>query len=483
MRTSLAPLALLSLLVPAGCGGGPGETGTTDSSTIGSSGTTGSGGGGTSTSTCTGGCCEPAPPAQSCGLNGRGTQDPLCLDDAWTLTTCTDPDECKDGTSQVTGACGPNNSGQLVDHCLSGAWKAQCEGADACTNGDTRAGTQACGFAGHLQQQCQAGQWADSLVCLEPSPDDTQLLAGEAAQTLSFQCFAPALTRDEMLLHFPDGSPRWTPDAQTRAGMATMTITNYTRSCNQLTGCGQWTYLVGSGDRFYIGYVLDTDGNLWLWQGRSEPPGYDELVLPVTGGMTLATLSTDEIGFGSPQRFLVKVTDTCMSLSTLVSKGTPDASGKWTESVYGALEKWTWTADPHPTPAPVPTLPATQCPQVTTTVPALATAWFGAGQSTKYLGGGAWDLSQKRNCTPLTSCDAWVQDASYSDPVLKVVGTGLTLTVDGKTFPVNADGTFGDTALYGWLTPTCAHLWHHETTANAGGLAGGEEVAQEWVIP
>lgn len=482
MRTALAAFAWFSLLVPVGCGGGGGETSTTSSSsTGGTSGTTGSGGG--TTSTCSGGCCDPAPPAQSCGLNGRGTQDPLCLSGAWTLTTCTDPDECKDGSSEVKGNCGPNGSGQLVDHCISGAWKAQCEGADACTNGDTRAGTQTCGFAGHLQQQCQGGQWVDVFVCHDPSPDDAQLLADEAAKALSFQCFAPQLTRDEMILHFPDGSPRWTPDSQARASMATLTLVHYTRSCNQLTGCGQWSYLVGSGDRFYLGYVLDTAGNLYLWQGRSEPPGYDELLLPITDGMTTATLATDEIGFNDPQRFLVKVTDNCLSLSTLVQKSTPDATGKWSEGVYGALEKWTWAADPHPTPAPVPALPNNPCPPVATTTQELAAAWFAAGQSTKYLASSAWDLSQTRNCTPYTSCDAWTAEPSYNDAVLKVVGTGLQLSLQGRTFTLAADGTFGDAALHGHLTPTCAHFWHNETTPDGGGLAGGVEVAQEWVIP
>jgi hypothetical protein len=485
MRIAFAAPALLLFLAPAGCGGG------SDTHETSTSGTTGSGGGGgtsgttTTTTACTTDCCDPAqkPDPASCGLNGRGTQDPLCQGTTWGLTTCTDPDECKDGTQDVIGSCGPNDSGKLTNHCVSGSWKAQCEGADACTNGDTRPGTGTCGFAGHLQQQCQGGQWVDTLTCAETSPDDTQLLADEAAQTLSFQCFKTALTPDEMIAHFPDGSPRWTPDSQTRASMGVTTIVQYTRTCNQLTGCGQWTYLVGSGDRFHLGYVLDTSGGLWLWQGRSQPPGYDELVLPVTGGMTLATLSTDEIGFGSPQRFLVKVTDTCFSLSTLVTKTAPDASGKWTEIVYGALEQWTWTADPHPTPAPVPALDATQCPKVTTTTQELAAAWFKSGQSTKYLGSGFWDLSKTRNCTPYTSCDAWVDDSSYSDPVLKVVGTSLELTLDGRTFPLNADGTFGDATMYGHLTPTCAHFWHHETTPNAGGLAGGTEVAQEWVIP
>jgi hypothetical protein len=409
-------------------------------------------------------------------------QEPICSGGTWTLSACNDPDMCKDGDTQAKGTCGPNASGQSVDHCVSGAWQNQCEGADACTNGDTRVGTDTCGYSGHLQQQCQGGQWADTFVCNDPSPDDTQLLADEAAQKLSFQCFAPALTQDQMIQHFPDGSPQWTPDSQTRASLATTTLVNYTRTCNQLTGCGQWTYIVGLGQKFNIGYLLDTSGNLYLFQAISQLPGMGQLVLPVTDGMTTATLSTDDLNFMGPQRFLVKVTDTCFSLSTLVKKGTPDANGQWVESVWGALEQWTWPADPHPVAAPVPTIANDTCPPAATTIQAIAAAWIGAGQSQKYLASDFWTLSQDRHCTPYTSCDPWVTNSDFNDAILKVVGTGLQITVNGQTFTLQADGTFGNMTMYGHLTPTCAHLWHHETTPNAGGLAGGAEVAEEWII-
>ncbi|MFT3764037.1 MAG: hypothetical protein QM820_00705 [Minicystis sp.] len=494
MHRHAAAFFLLSLLVPVGCGGGSEQNNATGTATGGAGGS-----GGSAASSGTGGsipmcnpstmtCCDPAtkPAPESCGLNGRGTQDYICAGSAWVVGGgCIDPDQCKDGDKDTKGSCGPNSSGQSIDTCVNGTWKNSCVGADVCTNGTTKPGTQVCGYAGKYQQLCQGGVWVDTNTCADPHPDDAALLAKEAAKELSFQCFAPPLTSDEMILHFPDGSASWTPDAQTRSSTATMIITRYTRSCNQVTGCGAWTYIVGSGDEFYIGYVLGADGSLYLWQGKSEPPGYKETFLPITNGMTTATLSTDELNFGEPQRFLVKVAPGCISLSTLVSATSPDAEGKWTETVYGTLEQWSWTADPHPVPEPIPVLSPDPCPKVTTTITEIAKAWLGPGQSTKYLGFTFWNanggISKARSCTPYTSCTLWQDDSDTLDPVLKVVGTGLQLSID-TPFTVNADGTFGDAETYGYMTPTCLHAWRRVTTPNPGGLAGGDEVARETVI-
>lgn len=491
MRRYAASLILVSSLVPVACSNGAGpndSTGTTNST-----GTTGgAGGSGGSPPACdpsTMSCCDPAtkPGVESCGLNGRGTRDHVCAGADWVpAADCSDPDECKDGDKVTKGPCGPNSSGQSTDTCVKGSWKNACVGADECTNGATKPGTQVCGYAGKYQQLCEGGHWVDTNTCADPHPDDAALLAEEAAGTLSFRCTAAPLTADEMLADFPDGSAVWTPDKNGRVASATMVITRYTRTCNQLTGCGMWSYIVGSGDQFYIGYVVDPNKTLYLWQGKSEPPGYEETLLPVTGGTTTATLATDELNFDAPQRFLVEVAQGCISLSTLVDASPPDAQGQWVETVYGAVETWTWTAAPHPAPEPIPVITPDPCPPVTTTVSDIAKAWLKPGQTTKYLGFSGWSanggFSKARSCTPYTGCTLWKNDGETIDPVLKVVGTSLQLTI-GYQLTVNADGTFGNGKVYGYMTPTCIHAWEQETTPHPGGLAGGDEVARETVIP
>ncbi len=117
---------------------------------------------------------ETQPGTTSCGLNGNGTLDLVCVSGEWEDSTdCDDPDICINGTTQPgSTACGLNDNGALEQLCASGQWidSTICDDPDECVNGSTQQGSTACGLNGNgvLEQVCSAGAWSDSASCLDP---------------------------------------------------------------------------------------------------------------------------------------------------------------------------------------------------------------------------------------------------------------------------------------------------------------------------
>jgi hypothetical protein len=114
-----------------------------------------------------------APPAttDACGLNNRGSEVLDCLNNAWQVLDCDDPDVCSDDDTDVgTTPCGPNNAGRYLVRCNAGQWEndtSVCIDDDVCINDDRRASTTECGFSGYLDALCVGGAWLTQSNCTE----------------------------------------------------------------------------------------------------------------------------------------------------------------------------------------------------------------------------------------------------------------------------------------------------------------------------
>jgi len=428
--------------------------------------------------------CDPAtrPQEKACGLNGRGNQSYSCEGTDWVLgSSCSDQDLCVDGVIE-TLTCGPNSAGALVKTCMNGQWTGECVGAGVCINGRTQKGATPCGYAGFYQELCANGIWETTATCMEAHADDPALLAGEADQSLSFVCSNPALDWQGIVDRFPEGAYLWTPGSIRPQSNLTLSLTHYSRSCTQLSGCSQWNYYIGSRDNFYLGYSVGADGQLFLWQANADLPNTDETLLPIEGGIATATLATNSTNFDEPQRFLVKVAPNCLSVSSLITKRPPDANGNWGESVYGTLVQWSWNPNlPRSPPDPLPTISPDPAPYLPSTIPEIAAGWFPPGAST-WMGRPIWDLNQVRDCTPFTGCTPW-QRASNTVPItLEVAGFDILLTLRGRSFTLASDGSFADDRFHGFVMPSALHLWENGVDPSPVPMAGGMEVAREAVI-
>lgn len=147
---------------------------------------------------CEGGqCTNGTSRTDDCGYNFNGSVKRQCRDGVWTIQNidldaacedsddyeacvCNDPDECKNGDTSGTVACGPGDSGTQAAVCVSGRWVAQdedgpCEESWDCVE-DGELGEVACGFNGRgtRDAQCEDHRWIavsdadDSAACDDP---------------------------------------------------------------------------------------------------------------------------------------------------------------------------------------------------------------------------------------------------------------------------------------------------------------------------
>ncbi len=402
----------------------------------------------------------------ACGLNGRGAFLERCEAGEWLRTSeCDDRDECTDADVEEDPAgdpCGADGRGRLGRLCDRGRWRSTCLGAGECADGDTRSGSTACGLLdrGRIGELCVEGAWMETTECVDPDPDDAELLSEDAE--LSFTCSGTPLTRDEIVDHFPTGWGIWTPHRDgTGPDLTATRITRYTRECTPLTGCGSWTYVVGERYRdFYLGFYLD-GGDLHFWQ-LSDRRDTLEMALPVSNGRFTATLATTGLSTDpEPVRFLVQVTDRCFAITSLVeSQPTPDGT---IEIVYGFTRTWTEPPPLRSTPPPAPDLASDECPYEAHPIADIALGWLGAGGSSHLFSGFA-DLYQTRQCHPETGCTEWRSDSDYASGRVQSLGTTLEIELRGTTYPVAADGTFGSGDLSGHITPTCMRYRRQSTS-------------------
>lgn len=389
------------------------------------------------------GCTEKnRPAAESCGLNGRGELAFVCEDNEWVPDVCIDPDVCVDDEVALGAQCGPNNSGLESSTCVSGQWETDCAGADECQNGDFQASSFECGYDSYYLKECIDGEWTDTFKCDDAHVDDTALLEAE----LFYACDGDPLSRDEILRRMPGGSSFWL--------VFDPRIRETSRHCTSLNGCDDWDpYFF---DRFILGFGVDQTGTLRFFQ--SKPNGDEYRSKVVSDGLLLNTIATNEITFADEKRMLVKMTDSCFAMSSLV---------EYSQLITGATKETLWglkgdvspsLPEQHDQNESPPESTSSTCPLTPTSISEIAQAWIPAGRTQAGIGGYFWDVSATRSCSDFTGCSAW--RTNYNDGpsgLLFIVNGALEIELDHQRMTVRADGTFSNSELSGWVNGTCIH--------------------------
>jgi hypothetical protein len=162
---------------------------------------------------------------------------------------------------------------------------------------------------------------------LQPAtdPDDPGLLDPNRPSN----CTRTALLDPAQLAgFFPDGSGFWDPAAGARKSDATTTqFTDESRTCNNVTGCGSWTYFVpNTNPELLFFFTYDDTNQLWIQQ-------YDRFGQLITQRQIASSLSTasfavENTGGSSwrTRRFAVMLTQTRICIETLVTS-TPNSNG------------------------------------------------------------------------------------------------------------------------------------------------------------
>jgi hypothetical protein len=289
----------------------------------------------------------------------------------------------------------------------------------------------------------------------ETHPDDPALRdPSRPSNCTGLTALAPAQLAD----FFPDGSGFWDPAADPRKSDSTkMRFTDQFRTCNQVTGCEMWWYVVPNTNPEFI-FLFTYDGNqLWLqeydWTGQYITQRLIDSPL-VTASFAVHT------GTGSGwemRRMAVMLTQKRICLETLVTS-TTDANGTHDRvTLAGFVHDYT-TLTPRASPAPVPS-PSPTCTGAAATQAELV-AWFKPGTVYASLLNET-KQSVERECHPLTGCSAWRSPFGTFFDHLSVQGTSILVNAlnpgtNGRLDYPLTNSESSSSTLDIVFTPTCA---------------------------
>jgi hypothetical protein len=292
---------------------------------------------------------------------------------------------------------------------------------------------------------------------LQPAthPDDSALR--DPSRVSNCSGLAP-LDPSQVADFFPDGAGFWSVAADARKSEFTKTrFTDQYRSCNQVTGCEQWYYVVpNTNEELILIFTYDGD-QLWL----QEYDRFGALITQrlVDGPLVTASLAVDTATNGGweMRRMAVILTDKRICLESLITT-TTDANGSHDRIVLASFSRDHTALPPRPSPQPLPS-PSPTCTGAPASHSELV-AWFQPGKTTATLLGET-RTSVERECHPLTGCSSWRAPLGTFFDYLAVQGTSIAVHarepgVGGQRDYTLSDSAFSSSTLDIVFTPTCA---------------------------